>query len=125
MGMPFPSNAVGGETLLTPAIESPNFSIADQTGWAIMQNGDAYFFDITATGSVTANTVVISGSGDGLFVYSGVPAYGNLILAISNAAGTDAYGNQYSGPGIVLSNAGGSQNEIQIRPDLNAVLIYT
>jgi len=39
--------------------------------------------------------VLISGGvpGSGLFVYSGVPAKGNLIASISAVAGTDVYGN--------------------------------
>ena len=39
--------------------------------------------------------VVIEGSNDGLFVYNGTPAAGNLIASISFAAGTDPYGNPY------------------------------
>jgi hypothetical protein len=123
--MPFPEQVAPGGILVYPQIQSPNFSLADQTGWAILSNGDAYFFDITATGSVTANTVVVAGSGDGVFIYDGIPAYGNLILAISSAAGTDAYGNQYSGPGIAISAPGSNtNNEIQLRPDKSAILIY-
>lgn len=114
---------VGSTVLRRPAIQSPNFSIPDQTGWAIFANGNAYFFNITATGSVTSNTVIVSGSGDGIFVYDGTPAFGTLLLAISSASGQDAFGNSYTGPGISLS-APGFQNEIQIRPDLKAMLVY-
>jgi len=116
--------AGGQGNLVVPQFQSPNFDLATQTGWAILKNGDAYFFNVTAEGSVTANTVVIAGSGDGVFIYSGIPANGNLILAMSSAAGTDAYGNDYSGPGIALSPVGGPFNEIQIRPDLSAILFY-
>jgi hypothetical protein len=115
--------AGGVGKLIIPALTSPNFSIAGQTGWAIMKNGDAYFFDVTATGSITGNTVIVSGSGDGVFVYSGAPAPGSLVVAIVSAAGTDPYGNTYSGPGIAISGPDGA-NEIQVRPDLNAILIY-
>jgi hypothetical protein len=127
MGTPFANPVVGGGgALVIPLIRSPDFSIANKTGWAIMSNGDAYFFNIVAEGSVTANTVVISGSGDGLFVYDGIPAFGNLILAIASAAGTDSFGNEYSGPGIALSVPGVSatKNNIQIRPDLGGIFIY-
>jgi hypothetical protein len=116
--------AGGQGNLVIPQLQSPNFDLATQTGWAILKNGDAYFFNVTAEGSVTANTVVIAGSGDGVFIYSGVPAFGNLILAMTSAAGTDAYGNEYSGPGISLSPVGGPANQIQIRPDLSAILFY-
>lgn len=109
--------------LVINQIQSSNFSLADQTGWQIQKNGDAYFFNITAAGSVTSNTVVIKGSGDGLFVYNGTPASGTLILSISSAAGEDDYGNAYSGPGISLSWPGFA-NSIQVRPDKKAILIY-
>lgn len=126
MNMPFANPVAGaGGVLVLSSIHSPNFSMSGKTGWAIFQNGDAYFWNLTAEGSVTANTVLVSGTGDGVFVYDGAPGEGTLVVAIASAAGTDAYGNSYSGPGIVISAPGGSgANEIQIRPDLNAMLIY-
>jgi hypothetical protein len=123
----FTHDIAGGQgNLIIPALQSPNFSIADQTGWAIMRNGDAYFFNVTAEGAVTSNTVVVAGSGDGVFIYDGVPAFGSLILAMTSAPGTDQYGNGYSGPGIAISAPGpdGAKNEIQVRPDKSAILIY-
>jgi hypothetical protein len=125
MSMPFPEQVAPGGILIYPQIQSPNFNLAAQTGWAIMSNGDAYFFNITAEGSITSNTVVVDGTGDGVFIYSGTPGPGTLILAMSSAAGTDRFGNHYSGPGIAISAPGsGTNNEIQIRPDLSAILIY-
>lgn len=44
---------------------------------------------------VVANQVIIQGSNDGLFVYSGTPANGNLIVSAAAMAGTDPYGNTY------------------------------
>jgi hypothetical protein len=82
---------VGGTTLRIPAIQSPNFSIPNQTGWAIEQNGAAYFFQVTVNGDV----IIASASG-GVFLYSGPPATGNLIGWWTAAAGTDAYGNTYT-----------------------------
>ncbi len=123
----FQHDIAGGQGKLVVAqLQSPNFSIENQTGWAILRNGDAYFFNVTAEGAVTSNTVIVSGSGDGVFIYDGVPALDNLVVSMASAAGTDAYGNQYSGPGISVSapGASGGKNEIQIRPDKNAVLIY-
>lgn len=114
---------VGSTVLRRPAIQSPNFDLNAQTGWAIFANGDAFFFNITAEGSVTSNTVIVNGSGDGVFVYDGIPGPGTLVVAISSAAGTDPYGNPYSGPGIAISGPHGA-NEIQVRPDKNAILIY-
>jgi len=125
MGTPFPNQVVGaGGGLIVPVIRSPDFDLATQTGWAIYANGDAYFFSVTAEGSVTANTVVVAGSGDGVFIYSGAPALGSLILSLASAAGKDSYGNEYSGPGISLSTPGLAPNAIQVRPDLGALLVY-
>jgi hypothetical protein len=126
MGQPFPQDVTAGGQLIIPAIYSPNFSLAAQTGWAIMSNGDAYFFNLTAEGAVTANTVVVNGAGDGVFIYDGTPGPDTLVVSLASAAGTDPYGNAYSGPGISVSapGPGGGKNEIQVRPDLNAVLIY-
>lgn len=120
----FTNDIIGGDaTLIRAAIQSPNFNLKNQTGWAIMRDGSAYFFNLTAAGAVTAHSVVIEGSGDGLFIYNGTPGPGRLLLAAAAAAGTDQFGNPYSGPGIAVTGPAGS-NEIQIRPDLNAILIY-
>lgn len=125
-GQPFANEVVGGGgALIVPVVRSPNFSLAAKTGWAIYSDGSAYFFNVTATGTVSANTVVVSGSGDGVFVYSGTPALNSLVVSIAEAAGTDQYGNAYSGPGISVSAPGaGGKNIIQIRPDKSAVLVY-
>jgi hypothetical protein len=125
MGTPFPNPVVGGGgALVVPLIRSPNFSLEDQTGWAIYANGDAYFFNVTAAGAVTATSVVVSGAGDGIFLYDGTPAYGNLLLAASSMSGDDQFGNPYTGPGISLSIPGSEPNSIQLRPDLGALLVY-
>jgi hypothetical protein len=115
----------GGGSLIRKQIQSPNFNLATKTGWAILRNGDAFFFNVTASGLVTANSVVVSGAGDGVFVYDGLPAFDSLVVSIASAAGSDGFGNSYSGPGISVSSPGaGGKNQIQIRPDLNAILIY-
>jgi hypothetical protein len=118
--------AGGVGKLIVPVLQSPNFDLAAQTGWAVLRNGDAYFFNVTATGDVTATEVIAEGPGAGTFVYHGAAGPGTLVIAIASQAGTDRYGNAYSGPGIAVSapGPGGGKNEIQIRPDLNAVLIY-
>jgi hypothetical protein len=122
--MPFTNPIMAGANLDRPWMQSPDFSIADQTGWAIFRNGDAYFFNVTAAGAVTANSVIVKGSGDGLFIYDGTPGPGTLILAAASQAGTDPYGNAYSGPGIAISFPGLGQNIIQARPDKGAIFIY-
>lgn len=125
MGTPFPNPVVGaGGALVVPLVRSPNFNLADQTGWAIYANGDAYFFNITADGAVTSNTVIVNGEGDGIFIYDGIPTTGNLVVSIAANSGYDHWNNTYSGPGISLSTPGGEPNSIQIRPDLGALLVY-
>lgn len=93
----------GGGTLVYPAIKSPNFSLANKTGWAIMSNGNAYFFNITAEGSVIAGTY--SGTdfilnSNGLFFYgASTPALVQASQA-SNGNFTAA-----SSPATILSSA--------------------
>jgi hypothetical protein len=58
MSMSFQDSIVGGTSLRIPAIQSPNFSIAAETGWAIFSNGDAYFYDLTAFGNIVAGSIV-------------------------------------------------------------------
>lgn len=124
--MPFAHDVAGGQgNLIAAQLKSPNFDLATQTGWAVLRNGDAYFFNITAAGSVTANTVIVKGSGDGVFIYDGAPALHTLVVSLASASGTDAYGNSYTGPGISVSAPGaGGKNIIQIRPDQSAILVY-
>lgn len=117
--------AGGGGDLIIAQLQSPNFSLAAKTGWAVLRNGDAYFFNVTATGEVTANSVIVQGAGGGAFIYDGAAGPGTLVVAAVGAAGVDPYGNPYSGPGISFSAPGaGGKNIIQVRPDKSAMLIY-
>lgn len=86
---------VGGTTLRIPAIQSPNFSLANQTGWAIFADGSAYFFNVTAAGTITGGTLVVDGPSGGVFIYTGTPGPNNLIGSWTGQAGTDAFGNTY------------------------------
>ncbi len=50
----------------------------------------------TAPGStdvVRARQVIVGGANGGIWVYSGAPAFGNLIASVLGAVGTDPYGN--------------------------------
>lgn len=93
--MAFENPIVGGTIMRIPAMQSPNFSMSDATGWAIMQDGSAYFFNITASGTITGASLVVDGASGGVFVYSGPPAHGNLIVSLAGAAGSDVHGNAY------------------------------
>lgn len=104
MGFNNPLTGLNG-SLIYPQIKSPNFDLATQMGWAILKNGDAYFFNVVATGSVTANSVILEGPGEELLAYSGTPAAGNLVLAIAAQAGSDSFGNSWAmGVNVLSSN---------------------
>lgn len=81
---------VGGTVLRKPAIQSPNF-VHGSTGWSINADGTAEFNAVQINGG---SLTIISSTG-GVFLYSGTPAAGNLILALAAASGIDAFGNTY------------------------------
>jgi hypothetical protein len=116
--MPFSNSVVSGTALARDAIKSPNF-VHQETGWTVNQDGSAEFTGLSLNGG----SLVVSGAGEGIFLYSSSPpARGTLIFSISATAGTDPYGNTYS-KGTISYNSAGFPN-IQIRPDLNAILVY-
>ncbi len=57
---------------------------------------------------VEASTVIIStiGPNSGIFVYSGVPATGNLVGSWTSVAGTDSFGNAYDAGLTLYSTTG-------------------
>jgi hypothetical protein len=64
MGQPFPDDAVGGTTLIRPAIKSPNYD-SGVSGWTINQDGTAEFADLTVRGKI-----IVEDADDGVFVYA-------------------------------------------------------
>lgn len=85
----FSNSVLGGVgNLIRSWIQSVPF-VSGSTGWRISKNGNAEFNNITVRGNVIITTV------DGVFVYSGTPAAGNLVESLAGAAGTDAVGNAY------------------------------
>lgn len=107
----FENPITGGQgSLVRAQIKSPNFSLAGQTGWAIMKNGNAYFFNIVAKGTVTATAFIGTDflmSAAGLFYYNGTPAAGNLVAAIAPPGTTqDSFGNAVSPVVQIGSGAG-------------------
>jgi hypothetical protein len=114
---PFNNPLTGAQgSLVRAQIKSPNFSLAGQTGWAILKNGDAYFFNIVAEGTITATSFIGTDfviNSAGAFFYNGTPAAGNLFCSIASAAGTDAHGNAY-GAGMNI----GSQTGPHLQVDL-------
>jgi hypothetical protein len=93
-GEGFATPIVAGQTLVIPGIQSPNFSVALQTGWQILQSGLATFFNVVLSGgTITGPDYILNPAG--FFFYSSTPAAGNLIASITVASGTDAFGNFY------------------------------
>lgn len=92
----------GGSTLLRPAIQSPNYA-PGVAGWSINQAGTAEFNDATFRGGTSVSSTSL--------YYSGTPAAGNLVASIAEAAGTDAYGNNYLA-GVTVYNPGTSYAQL-------------
>jgi hypothetical protein len=105
MGQPFANPVVGGGgALVIPVIRSPNFSLTSETGWAIMSNGDAYFYDITIQGTFEGTDFILNSSG--FFLYSGTPAAGNTPIAYISSTSTDPFGNTIEANAISSSLEG-------------------
>jgi hypothetical protein len=66
-GQPFPDSAVGGITLIRPAIQSPNFESGSE-GWQINQDGSAQFNNLEIRGTFNGTDFIINSSG--IFFYS-------------------------------------------------------
>lgn len=61
--------------------------------------------------TITGATVITNSATGGIFVYSGTPAAGNMIVSIAAQAGTDAFGNTYpQGMSSTAGNLGGTLN---------------
>lgn len=92
--MTFNDPVVGGQTLIRPAIQSPNYSPGSSgsgTGWAVKEDGSAEFNDLTTNGiaqggSATYDNITANQS----FIYQGTELSQLLTPA---SQGTVAYGS--------------------------------
>jgi hypothetical protein len=98
--------------LIRSAIHSPNY-VATVSGWSINKDGTAEFDNLTIRGVFEGTNFIINSSG--LFLYSGAPALGNLITAISATAGIDQFGNAYLENTTVIG-ADGSITQLADKP---------
>ena len=64
--------------------------------------------------AVIAQLVIIEGPDDGLFVYSGTPAFGNLSDSITSMAGTDEFGNAYLAGTASYGSSAGLRTAVQL-----------
>lgn len=109
----------GQGKLALPAFQNPGY-IPGVAGWQITQDGDAEFNSLRIRGTFFGTDFELNSNG--LFFYSGTPASGNLIGSWAQTAGTDEFGNAYA-QGICIGAV--SNTEIQIRPDLDGIFIYS
>jgi len=100
MGTGFSNPIVGGGGALDyPSIHSPNY-VPATSGWTINKDGSAEFSNLTLRGTFMGLNFEITAAG--VFFYSGTPAKGTLVFALTTQTGTDAFGNSY----LPLMNAG-------------------
>ena len=91
----FSNPIVAGNNLQTSRIQSPDF-VQGKSGWAIKRDGTAYFTGLNVTNTITTGgSIILTSTTDGMFIYNGTPAAGNLIVSITAASGTDSFGNTY------------------------------
>jgi hypothetical protein len=81
----------GGGALVYPSIHSPSF-VHNVSGWTINKDGSAEFNNLTVRGTFFGLDFIINSNG--IFIYSGAPATGNLVgswcpVAVAN----DGFGN--------------------------------
>lgn len=119
-GLGFGDPVTSGIFLLIPAIRSPGY-VPGVTGWTINQDGTAEFNSLSIRGTFTGTDFIINSAG--VFFYSGVPAAGNLIVAITQSAGVDAFGNPYI-EGLTLGTSAGVQVLLKIISMAQAALQF-
>jgi hypothetical protein len=89
--------------LAIPEFQSPNYNAVTGQGWALFQNGDASFNQVT---------IVISSNGVAVLIYFPTPGFGNLIGSWAASATTDQYGNTV--PAGINVN-GGALNSVSMQ----------
>lgn len=109
----------GNTSIASGQMASTNFN-PGVAGWGVDGTGHAEFNDVALTGG----SLIVQQTGQGVFVYDGAPALGNLIVSIASAAGVDDFGNSYP-KGIDVSEGAiaGSQITIEPGPD-NGIFVY-
>lgn len=100
--MPFPEEVTPGGVLVYPSVKSPNY-VTGTSGWSINVDGSAEFNNLDIRGTFNGTDYVINPLG--AFFYSSTPATGNLIMSITQASGTDSFGNAYPAGFTVGSSA--------------------
>src|SRR6266496_554542 len=110
--MPFQNSAVGGITLVRPAIQSPNY-VPGVAGWHVDRDGSAEFNSLTSRGIIVvgptageidilnaASQLIIKESPTGIDIFN---VSGQKILSI-NQAGITAYHPSTGAPRIQFAH---------------------
>jgi hypothetical protein len=109
----FENNVINAlNALIRAAIHSPNY-VPNVSGWSINKDGTAEFNNLTVRGIFQGNNFIINNAG--FFLYSGTPAFGNLIATIASTPGTDAFGNTYL-EGLTAIGSDGSITQLADKP---------
>jgi hypothetical protein len=130
-GNMFRAISQGLGNLAIPSIQSPNF-VAGSTGWIIRKDGTAEFNGIVIRGNAQfGNGFFSNGDGTlstiaGLYIYSGVPAAGNLIYTVisSGAAGIvghDKFNNNVLGGETNYQNGLSTTSALQVLSGISVV----
>jgi len=78
--------AGGQGKLIVSQLQSPNFDLGTLTGWAILKNGNAYFFNITATGDITATQVIAGTAPNPQIELTENSGIGQLLFVLNSAS---------------------------------------
>lgn len=90
----FSNPVLGGQgALVRKRAKSPDYQTG-VAGWSINQDGSAEFNNLNIRGTFFGVNYVINSAG--IFLYSGTPAAGNLMISLAPASGTDGFGNAYA-----------------------------
>lgn len=104
--MGYNNPVAAGLKLIREALQSPNYQ-AGVAGWTINKDGSAEFNNVVIRGGTVEG-------GTALF-YSGTPAAGNLLVAISGTDGSDGLGNSWRN-GLTVKGPGPTPTQ-----DINSV----
>jgi hypothetical protein len=108
----FSNSVVGGSGILKRKAIQSIIYVLGVSGWTINADGSSEFNNLTVRGSFFGLRFIINSNG--VFIYSGTPALGNLVGSWAAAAGSDQFTNAYQkdfavyvGTGYININSSG------------------
>lgn len=113
--------------LVLPAIQSPNF-VTGVSGWIIRKDGSVEFNNGVFRGTITAGSFIGTDfeiTPLGVFFYSGVPAFGNLIISIAPPGVTqDRFGNPVTPNGMSVYGTAGNGAFLGLSPGGSGIAAF-